>query len=260
MRIFFALILFLSLGCVSCRVNGVVPSSETVKFDVSAGVINSIDVETAIAVEFIQSDIVSVSVECPENLSDLLEVKIEDGKLEAGFKSGVSIDGNCNVVIKVSAPSLEEIDASSSASVEIAKGLKQHGPVDIEASSSARVVICGLDAAEVSAESSSSATIDLKGVKASELELDCSSSACIVAVDLACVTVDADASSAATIDLSGSAMYASYEASSAALINARGLVVEKLKKAKSSSAANISCSAKTSGQIIEESSGSVSVE
>ena len=253
-------IILLALTGSSCRMAGVVPSSNLVSYDISAPTLNSIDVATSIAVEFTQSDVVKISVSCPENLSDYLEISVSNGELKARFKDGVSINGDCNVVLAVSAPTLRSIDASSSSSVEITSGLKQSGNLEIEASSSAKVVIAGLEAADVDADASSSASIDMDGIIASELELDCSSSGHITAAGLKCMTVNADASSATTIRLSGVTMYASYEASSAASIDARKLMADKLKSAKSSSAANIRCSAKTSGHISEESSGSVSID
>jgi hypothetical protein len=259
MRLFYAFYLLLAVACLSCRTSAVVPSSEIDTFEVAASKLNSIDVGAGICVEYTRSDAVSVSVSCPDNLSDLLDVKVVNGRLEAGFRSGIVIDGDCGVVINVSSPTLNQIEASSAARVNVASGLRQTGPIDLDVSSSAVVTIAGLDAGDVRAEASSSATIELVGVRTSELELDCSSSARINAGGVECESVDADASSASTIVLSGSAVSATYEASSAASIDAVGLMAGNLKNAKASSAAGIKCSARTKGRISEESSGSVSV-
>ena len=252
MRLFYAFYLLLAVACLSCRTSAVVPSSEIDTFEVAASKLNSIDVGAGICVEYTRSDAVSVSVSCPDNLS-------VNGRLEAGFRSGIVIDGDCGVVINVSSPTLNQIEASSAARVNVASGLRQTGPIDLDVSSSAVVTIAGLDAGDVRAEASSSATIELVGVRTSELELDCSSSARINAGGVECESVDADASSASTIVLSGSAVSATYEASSAASIDAVGLMAGNLKNAKASSAAGIKCSARTKGRISEESSGSVSV-
>ena len=238
MRLFYAFYLLLAVACLSCRTSAVVPSSEIDTFEVAASKLNSIDVGAGIC---------------------LLDVKVVNGRLEAGFRSGIVIDGDCGVVINVSSPTLNQIEASSAARVNVASGLRQTGPIDLDVSSSAVVTIAGLDAGDVRAEASSSATIELVGVRTSELELDCSSSARINAGGVECESVDADASSASTIVLSGSAVSATYEASSAASIDAVGLMAGNLKNAKASSAAGIKCSARTKGRISEESSGSVSV-
>ena len=254
--------LFLSaIALASCSVsNRVVPSPDFVTFEVAATNVNSIDVSSSIKVEYTQSDKVGVSVNCPENLVDYLDVKVKNGKLDAGFKSGISIDGNSSVTVTVSSPALSDIDASSSSSVIIPKSIMVTDELDIEASSSATVYIASVTRGNLSIDAATSSSVTVDAARCASLDIDCSSSAGVRVTGIECVSVSADASSASTITLSGKTVNAKYEASSAATINAAGLFAEKLRSAKAESAASIRCAANTRGSVTEESSGSVSFE
>ncbi|MDE5595789.1 MAG: DUF2807 domain-containing protein [Muribaculaceae bacterium] len=252
--------LFLSaIALASCSVtNRVVPSQDFVTFEVAANDVNSIDVSSSIKVEYTQSDKVSVSVNCPENLVDYLDVKVKNGKLDADFKNGISIDGNSSVTITVSSPALSDIDASSSSSVIIQKSIMVTDELDIEASSSATVYIASVTRGNVSIDASTSSSVTIDAARCASLDIDSSTSASVTVSAIECVSVDAEASTAANVTLSGKTVNASYEASTAATINASALVADKLRSAKASSAANIRCAAETRGSITEESSGTVS--
>ncbi len=252
--------LSLSIVCGSCVMNrnSVVPSKDMVSYEVEADDISFISASSSIQVVYTQGSETKVTVECPDNLVDLLNIGVGDGQLEAEFKHGVTIDGDCSVTVSVVSPSLKGVDVSSSSYFGITQGLVQTGGLTIDASSSAEVDIKGLQAAKVEIDASSSARVRLDGLSAATLEADASSSSKIVVAGIRCEEVAADASSASTIRLSGEASRASFDASSAASIEAKGLMVVSLNHAKATSAASIECSAESCGQIIEESSGNVS--
>lgn len=242
----------------SCSTNRVVPSSEFTTYELSADDVNSIDISASIKVEFTQADAVSVKVSCPDNIVDMLNVTLNDGKLRAGFKPNTMIDGNCGVTITVSAPTLKSIDASSSSRFEMAGSLVQDGSLSIDASSSANVSLYKLSVRGLYIESSSSSSVDISGVSAGSLDIDCSKSARVSVSDIRSLNVEAEASSAAKITLSGVARTAEYDASSAATIDAMGLRVETVESVSASSAATVRCTANTCKNITEKSSGSVS--
>lgn len=248
------------LAFASCSTNRVVPSSEVATFEISAGDVNSIDISSAIKVEYTQSDAITVKVSCPDNLVDMLDVTIKDGRLCARFKPDTMIDGNCGVTITVSAPTLKSIEASSSSRFEMPGSLVQDCSLMIDASSSANVNLYKLSVSGVDIESSSSSSVDISGVSAGSLEIDCSRSARVSVSDIRALNVEAEASSAATITLSGVARAAEYDASSAATINAKRLRVETVESASASSAASVSCTANVCKNITEKSSGSVHLQ
>lgn len=242
----------------SCAVGTrVVPSNDFVTKDIAAADIRHISVSSSIEVNYKQSDRTTVSVSCPDNLIDYLRVNVDDGVLAAGFKNGLTIDGNCGVVITVSSPGLESIDASSSSRVNVADVLTVSGALDVDASSSAGISLAAVLGGNVSVDVSSSANVNIGSLQCRSLAIDCSSSSQTVITKMLCDNVEADASSASSLSLSGRAGSAVYDASSAATIDASGLVAECVKHAKASSASNIYCSAVKTGQLVEESSGHV---
>ena len=245
----------------SCAVsNRVVPSPDFVTFEVAATNVTAIDASSSITVEYTQSDDVRVSVKCPENIVDHLDVNVNKGRLTAKYKGRISIDGNCPVTINIASPTLSEIDASSSSSVIISKNITVDGILDIEASSSAKVYVASVSRGNVSVDASSSSSVIIEAAKCEALDIEAGSSSEVSISSIEAKSVEAEASSAATISLSGKTDTADYEASSAATIDAHHLVAEKLRSAKASSAANIRCSANDRGSISESSSGSVSFD
>ena len=222
------------------RAKGVVPSKETVSYNIPAENIRAISSSASITVLYTQSETTSVAVECPENLKDLLDITVNNGELDAGFKAGTTINGNSNVTVRVSSPELIEIEASSCSRVTIAEGLTLTGALDIDASSSA--------------------TVEGQNINVSKLEIEASSASTVVLNNLTAGSVDADASSASNIVLIGQGETAKFEASSAATIAAENFKVDNLSRAKATSAANIRYSANSTGSIKEESAGSVSTQ
>lgn len=220
------------------RSKGIVPSEEKVSFNIAANNVTAISSAASIAVIYTQAETTSVAVECPENLKDLLDITVNDGELDATFKTGTTINGNSNVTVRVSSPALTGIEASSSSRVSIDSGLTQTGSLEIEASSAA--------------------VVEGRNINVSSLEIEASSSATVALADLRANSVDVDASSASTVVLTGNGEEAQYEASSAARISAENYDVSRLSRAKASSAAHITYSAETTGSIKEDSAGSVS--
>lgn len=240
--------------------NRVVPDGEYITYDVQAKDVNSINVSSAIEVQYTQSETVSVKVDCPENIAEMLEVTVKNGLLVAGFKPNTTIDGNCRVTVTVTSPGLTSIDASSSSQFGMTGALVQNGPLSVEASSSARVNLCNLSVSRLDVDNSSSSSVEVSGVKADSLDIECSSSASAGVSDIRCQNVEADASSTATITLSGVTVTAEYEASSTAIIDAEALRAETVVSAAASSTATISCSADNYKAITEKSGGTVSCE
>lgn len=260
MKKIFSIALLCLVFMSSCNIkNGIVPSREFVTFEVAATKIDAIDVSSSIKIEYTQGPQTEVKVKCPENLVDLLKIEVDNGCLKAGFKPDVTIDGYCDVIVKVRSKSLSGIDASSSSTVLIVEPLVVSNRLDIEASSSAQVSIAKLTRGDIEIDASSSASVTIGSAKCTTLDIEGDSSSEVSVDAIECVSVKAKAESAATVTLSGRAYNARFEASSAAAINAAQLKTERLRGAKASSAANIRCTATTCEAIQEESSGSVTI-
>lgn len=205
----------------SCSTNRITPNSTFVTFEVAASYINAIDASSSVKVIYTQAPKSAVIVEAPDNLVGLLDISVKSGTLTAGLKPGALINGNSNVTVHVSSPSLREIDMSSASALEIAQDFAIDGNLSIDASSAASINMSGLVGDNISIDCSSSAIVSISGIRVQ--------------------AISAEASSAGQICLAGECSSVSFEASSAASINASELTYEG-GHASASSAASISSS------------------
>lgn len=206
MKTICSVITVLAVSLMSCSTNRVTPSSTFVTFEVAASSVNAIEGSSSIKVIYTQAPKTAVIVEAPDNLADLLDISVKSGVLSAGLKPLANVSGSTNVTVHVSSPSLRKIDMSSASNLEIVQGLVIDGNLSVDASSAASISMTGLIGNNVS--------------------IDCSSSARVLISGINVAAVSAEASSAAQIDLAGECRSVSFEASSAASINASELKSE----------------------------------
>lgn len=221
----------------SCNANRITPNDNIVthNIDVDHG-FNALDVDAGIKVIFTQSAKTDVVVEAPDNVVNLLDVTIKSGKLKAGFKPNTRINGSCNVTIYASSPSLNSIDLSSCAEIEIPQGLDCSDRIDIDVSSSAALKISSLKAISINLDCSSASQTEINGIDSKLLTIE--------------------ASSSAAVTVKGRAANIEIEASSASQVEADGLEAH-MGKAEASSAASVNCRVGNLNAV-EKSSGSVS--
>ncbi len=219
MKLLYPAMCMLAAATMSCTINRVTPSSDITTFEINAATVNAIDASASIKVIYTQSPKTQIVVDAPDNLTDHLDIKVNEGCLSAGFKSNVALSGSSNVTIHVSSPAISKIDMSSASSLEIPQGLIIDGRLDIDAGSAASVTIAGLKATTINIECNTSAQTSISGIEADTVEAEASTASQIVLAGR-CSTVDFEASSAASINAAElSAQTGSAEASSAASIN-----------------------------------------
>lgn len=140
-----------------------------------------------------QADEFDISVEADENVIDLIQTDIKNGRLKIHTKENI---GRATKKIFVSMPVITGLSSSSGADLETKSVIKADN-IKLDASSGSDLVV-SLTASSVDASSSSGADIKISG-ETEDLSADASSGADIDARNLKTKNCDADASSGAGI-------------------------------------------------------------
>lgn len=200
----------------------ITPSKNYVTKKVNVGSFNAISTSSSVDVIYTQSSGgQNVEIYAPDNLVDYIDVRVEGGVLKVGFKSprnNFSINGKHKKEVRVSAPAVNSLKASSSGDIIIKNGLKTSGKVTVKASSSGDVTGSTISCDDFAATANSSGDVSVKNLNAAD--------------------VSADASSSGDVILAGICENASYRASSSGDVKAKGM-----------KAVNVTASASSSGDV-----------
>ena len=141
----------------------ITPSKNYVTKKVNVGSFNAISTSSSVDVIYTQSSGgQNVEIYAPDNLVDYIDVRVEGGVLEVGFKSprnNFSINGKHKKEVRVSAPAVNSLKASSSGDIIIKNGLKTSGKVTVKASSSGDVTGSTISCDDFAATANSSGEI-----------------------------------------------------------------------------------------------------
>ena len=241
---------------------GIVPSENYETKQIAVDSFDGISTSTAINVVYTQTtEKQSVEVYAPDNLMDYVKVYVKDGILKVGFQSdeykGICIKGKHRTEIRICAPAIHSLNASSSGDIVLKNGLNTDGKVTINASSSGEVEGDNLCCGKLVLGASSSGDIGLGTVKCDQLEVSASSSGDVEIKQLITKKVMVEASSAGDVVITeGACEYANFNASSSGEIVAKGLKADHI-KASASSAGDISCYPLESLKAKSSSSGNI---
>ncbi len=215
------LLLLAVTSLTSCALQHVTPNSNIITYNVDVNhTFKAMEIDAAVKVIYNQSAKTDVVIETPDNIAPLLSVTIDSDILKVKFKENTAIDGNCNVTIYASSPSIDDIELSSAATLDIKQGLDCDNSIDIDVSSAAFLTIDRLKAMSLDMKSSSSAQISIDKAEVKQMKIE--------------------TSSASIVKIAGTAKYVNLEASSASQIEASNLKVE-IGNCEASSAATINC-------------------
>ena len=260
------LAMFLAMAFSSCisvnSQNAIVPSKNYITQKVKVEKFDGISTSTSIDVIYTQTTgNMDVEIYAPDNLMEYVKVEVDGGMLKIGFEleekgQGLNIKGKHETEVRVSAPAVHSLRASSSGDIILKNGLQTTGKVSVESSSSGDIkggnIVC--DALET--EASSSGDIDLDQVECISLMLKASSAGDVSMMALKAERVCADASSSGDVSLSGVCRMAKLEASSAGEIDADDLKADTV-IAEASSSGDVSCYAVESLEASTSSAGNV---
>lgn len=221
---------------------GIVPSKNYVTKKVDVGSFDAISTSSSVDVIYTQSSgSRNVEVYAPDNLVDYIDVRVDGGVLKVGFKAprnNFSIRGKHKKEVRVSAPAVNGLKASSSGDIILKNGLKTNGKVIVKATSSGDVKGRSISCDDFTAIANSSGDVVLEKVACTNFSADASSSGDVSVKHVDASSVSAHASSSGDVVLVGTCENASYKASSSGDVKAKGL-----------KAVNVTASASSSGDV-----------
>ena len=242
--------------------DGIVPSKNYITQKVKVDNFEGIQTSTSIDVIYTQTTgETDIEICAPDNLMEYVKVGVENGILKIRFNTNkggkhLNIRGKHQTKVRVSAPEVHTLLASSSGDIYMKNGLQYPGNVKIEASSSGDIKGATIVCEALNAQASSSGDIDLAKVECTSFKAEASSAGDISIKDLKAETVSVEASSSGDVSLEGVCRSATYVASSAGDIEADDLKAENV-VAKASSAGDVTCYASESLDVSISSAGEV---
>ncbi len=208
----FSLLSFLIYSCSNVTGSGnIITQKRSVKE------FSSISASTGVEVEIRVGDHFAVEVEADDNVLEFLVTKVEDHTLKIRTRN-VNLM-NAHLKVYITAPSIGEIKASSSAHIEIIEVLKSTEKIKMITSSSA-TINANVDAPELVLEASSSSKITIGG-RARIVRAEASSSGEIEAGTLLSEQTKADASSSGIVNVFASIKLDAH-ASSSGIVRYKG--------------------------------------
>lgn len=211
----FALASALAISVVSCSNSNVMGGQTSVKCDPSSPIVkqsrkmvsvSSLESSRGVRVCYEQSAELSLVVEAPKDIVDLITTDFDGNELEIGAKANI---GKCSERVKVivKCPGIVDFEANSGSSIEIAGTYTATLPVAVEANSGAVVSAGSFVVANAEIEASSGAAVSVSGIK--------------------CDVLEGEASSGGTVVLSGTAASVDLSASSGVALNASALKAQR---------------------------------
>ena len=264
------LALFLGMTLQSCAItvssdskDAIVPSKNYITQKVKVDHFEGISTSSSIDVKYTQTTgSTDVEVYAPDNLMEYVKLEVEGGMLKIFFYSeetgkSINIKGKHDTEVRITAPAVHALQASSSGDILLMNGLQCEEEVSLSASSSGDIKGGNILCKALETEASSSGDIELESVQCTSLMTEASSAGDISINDVKAETVNVQASSSGDVSLAGVCRSAKFESSSAGDIEADGLKAEHV-IAKASSAGDITCHATESLEVSISSAGNVS--
>ena len=264
------LALFLGMVLQACAISvssdskdAIVPSKNYITQKVKVDNFDGISTSSSIDVKYTQTTgSTDVEVYAPDNLMEYVKLEVEGGMLKIFFYSeetgkSINIKGKHDTEVRIAAPAVHALQASSSADILLMNGLQCEEEVSLSASSSGDIKGGNILCKALETEASSSGDIELENVECTSLMTEASSAGDISINDVKAETVNVQASSSGDVSMAGVCRSAKFESSSAGDIEADELKAEHV-IAKASSAGDITCHATESLEVSISSAGNVS--
>ncbi|MGL5937874.1 MAG: GIN domain-containing protein [Phocaeicola sp.] len=206
---------------------------------------HGISASSAVDVVYTQSSgAQEIEIYTTPKLMDDVEVVVEDGVLKVGLKrklTGLSFfvkHEDDPLEVRITAPAVNKLDASSSGDLKLVNGLNVSGKLSISASSAGDIKGGDIVCDELVVMSSSSGDVELERVTSPSVFVLGSSSGDIELKRLKATNVIAKSESSSDVELSGLCESATFKSSSSGDLDAKGL-----------KALNVNASANSSGDI-----------
>lgn len=180
-------------------------ADEIVTRSIKVATVTEIEVNNALTVEYTVSPTVSVTLSAPKSLIDNVQITTDSkGKLKCSIKKSLNNKDNGKVVVKVTAPAVNDFEVSGASSLTVMNDLVLTGDLDIELSGASN-----FDSKTITA---TNADVELYGASVFNGTLQAKS-------------LDLEASGASTVNIGGIASVVEVEANGASTVNMKKLNV-----------------------------------
>lgn len=222
----------LLLSLVACNAGAISKADKApVTKNITVADFAGIDAATGIKVSYTQGPLTPAKVTAPRYILDYLVVKVKNGTIDMKIDSSYwnkyhSVNGE--ITVTLSSPAVNDLEASSGASINIKGTLNVRGNADVETSSGASISIpSGLTATgSVDLETASGSSIKITGLKAAKVECDLSSGSDMNLSAVLCDIAEFDLSSGASCTVTGRTGTMKAEASSGASLQAKRFIAK----------------------------------
>lgn len=258
MKILYSLAILAMATLPACASQTLKPSSNIVTKTVSISSFDEIDVSRANVIVRIGTPDGTAKISAPDNIIDKLNIECRKGELTIGYPSKYNINGNVRTTVEVTAASLSELDASLSSKVEVRGVIDTTDKLDLQAGTSATILLGKVSAAKCDIESTTSGTVSIQQLTTSgKTEISVTTSADAKIGNLSCRMLEATATTSGDIELKGGKTdRAEYTANTSGSINASALTATT-GEAFANTSGSIRCNIKNPTGLTSNTGGSI---
>lgn len=207
---------------VAYAINRVTPSKKMTQRTVSVERFHELEIDSAIEVTYVQTtdNNHTLEISAPDNVIDLVHVKVHHGELSIGFSRSVSFNGSADVKVKIKAPLIAEVSLHGASTFKSSCINIPGHDFEADVTGASRLIINNLNAMSAEFDASGASFIKVKKIKARKVEAD-ASGASTMELEGSCNSVELEASGASTLDASDlKALSGEIEAKSASTVSA----------------------------------------
>lgn len=201
----------------------------TVKKTVKIGNFSKIDASTGIRIVYTQGKSNGVAqIATTPSAEPYLKVYVKDGELNAYYKNNSNNSINGPTIITVTSPSLQEVELSSAARLQVNGDLKVSDKLSLDMSSASKATFNNITAKTLNVDLSSSATVEVGTANLEKLDAETSSASKLIVAKAVATNLYLESSSASKIQIgyfNGTGIEA--EAASAASITISDMTAKK---------------------------------
>lgn len=142
----------------------------------------------------------TATLSAPDNVMDKITVSTRGGKLKVNVSDEVNFRGRLNATLTVSSSSIKEIDAALSSNVKVTTPIVYSGGLDLEATTSALIVLGEVKSEEADIEVSTSGCVKIADLKcADEIDVSASTSGSVKIAKATSKGFDGEATTSGTV-------------------------------------------------------------
>lgn len=184
----YAALVLLALSHTGCDHQGVNGSGNLSTESRKVGDFQAVSLRGSMDIQYTDGPAEDVVIEAEDNILPLITAEVKDGQLIVGTKSNTSISPHKKIVVKVTAPDVEEISLAGSGTIRLMNDWEQDDHIKVSVTGSGDI-LGAVNSAKVSVAVTGSGDVKLKG-ETKELNLDIAGSGSFDGYNLHSETAD----------------------------------------------------------------------